>query len=169
MAGPLLTPRDQILALLTKEPGLHLRELPRRLGLSLRSVRHHLDTLARDQLVVPHRAGRFLRWFPRDLLPPDERVVVCALRIRSQRVILESLLLDGHSRFSALQVKSGLSPTTLARSLQALIQIGLVVSSDDRQYQLADPATIRMRLSLYQSRFPDLLADAALELFEEPR
>jgi len=132
-------------------------------------VRHHLDTLTRDGLVVPHRAGRFLRWFPRNLLPLEERALVCALRVRSQRTILESLLLRGPSRFSVLQAETRLPPTTLARSLQRLLQDGLLVSSGGRLYQLADPGAIRMRLCIYRSRFPDLLADAAFELFEETR
>lgn len=169
MAEPLLTPRDRILALLARQPGLHLREIPRRIDLSLRSVRHHLGALERDGQVVPHRAGRFLRWFPRNLLSADERALVCALRVRSQRKILESLLRRGASRFSTLQGDTGLSPATLARSLQRLVRDRLLVSSAPGEYQLADPGSVRMRLSLYRSRFPDLLADAAFELLEETR
>src|SRR5947207_2741686 len=48
--------RERILALVVAQPGLHLRELPRRLGLSLRSVRYHLETLV-DQRIPDGSEG----------------------------------------------------------------------------------------------------------------
>ena len=53
------TSRERVLALVSAQPGLHLRELPRRLGLSLRSVRYHLEGLEENALVTAHRSGPF--------------------------------------------------------------------------------------------------------------
>ncbi len=53
----LLARRNLILWLLERDPGLHLRELPRRLNLSLTPVRYHIDVLARADAVTDHRAG----------------------------------------------------------------------------------------------------------------
>ena len=57
------TSRERVLALISAQPGLHLRELSRRLGLSLRSVRYHLEGLEDSALVTAHRSGPFTRWF----------------------------------------------------------------------------------------------------------
>src|SRR5256885_6171038 len=78
MAESLLTSRERVLALVTSQPGLHLRELPRRLGLSLRSVRYHLEGLEESERVTPHRSGRFERWFAAGAFPAAHRTLLPA-------------------------------------------------------------------------------------------
>src|SRR5207249_8758639 len=89
MAESALTSRERILALVVAQPGLHLRELPRRLGLSLRSVRYHLETLVDQRLVTAHRSGRYERWFAVGSLSSDDRALISALRVGAQRRILD--------------------------------------------------------------------------------
>ncbi len=167
MAEPSLTSRDRIFALVEEQPGLHLRELPRRLGLSLRAVRYHLDTMAREELVTSHRSGRFERWFRAGAFSPVDQALISALRVRGQRAILERLLAHGPARFATLRKAESLSPATLSHDLDRLTAEGLVDAGDDRLYRLRDPGALRMRLTLYRHRFPDLLADAAQEIFDE--
>lgn len=169
--GPLaesgLSSRERILALVEAQPGLHLRELPRRLGLSLRSVRYHLETMAREDSVSSHRSGRFERWFAAGVFSEEDRSLISALRVRGQRTILTSLLGNGSMRFASLQRATGLSSATLARDLERLMAERLVEVGADRGYQLRDSSATEMRLALYRERFPDLLADAAREIFND--
>ncbi|MCI4371147.1 MAG: winged helix-turn-helix transcriptional regulator [Thermoplasmata archaeon] len=169
MGESALTSRDRILALVVQQPGLHLRELPRRLGISLRAVRYNLDALADEDLVVSQRSGRFERWFSAGSFSSEERELISALRVRGQRAILTVLLHGGASRFVELQAQTGLSSATVAHYLDRLVESGLVELAADRSYRLRDADATRMRLTLYRERFPDLLADAAQELFEETR
>jgi predicted transcriptional regulator len=165
VTGLVLTSRDRILALVSAQPGLHLRELHRRAGLSLRSVRYHLDALGDEHLVTAHRSGRFERWFPADTFSQRERDLISALRVRGQRAIMACLLRRGPMGFVSLQTTTGLSSATLARGLGCLAESDLVEWGDDRRYQLHDPEATRMHLALFRQRFPDLLADAAQEIF----
>jgi predicted transcriptional regulator len=164
-----LSPRERIRALVAAQPGLHLRELPRRLGLSLRSVRYHLETMADDEVVTSHRSGRFARWFAVGVLSAEDRSLISALRVRGQRTILTHLLRSGPTRFAPLQRATGLSSATLARDLGRLSAERLVELGPDRLYRLCDPGATAMRLALYRGRFPDLLADAAVEIFDPQR
>ena len=168
MAEPVLTSRDLILALVRDEPGLHLRELPRRLGLSLRSVRYHLDAMERDGRLERHPAGGFVRWFPSGL-SRGECTLISALRVRGQRVLLGFLLRQGASRFSELLSSSRMSPAVLHGYLGRLGGEGIIQVSADRRYGLVDADAVRMQLSMFRVRFPDLLADAARDLFEDTR
>lgn len=168
MAEPALNSRERILELLRREPGLHLRELPRRLGLSLRAVRYHLESLAEREEVVAYRAGRFQRWFPAVHLSAAERTLISALRISSHRAVLKSLLTRGPARFTELHDQTKISPGSLSQSLRQLIGNGLVTLDPEHQYRVSDPSAVRMQLSLIRRHFPDLLADAAREMFEEP-
>lgn len=168
MTEPVLNSRERILRLLRREPGLHLRELPRRLGLSLRAVRYHLESMEQKEEVFAHRAGRFLRWFPAGHLSVAERTLISALHIAGHRAILGSLLMRGPARFTELQYRARISSGSLSRSLRQLVGDRLVTLDADDRYRLCDPAAVRMQLSLVRRRFPDFLADAARELFEEP-
>ena len=160
------TSRERILALVVAEPGLHLRELPRRLGLSLRSVRYHLEVLEEDRLVVPHRSGRYERWFGVGNLSSQDHALISALRVDSQRTVLACLLRGGPMRFGSLDHRTASSSATLAQSLVRLSAEGLVELGDDRHYRLRDADAVEMRLTLYRQRFPDLIADAAREIFD---
>jgi predicted transcriptional regulator len=160
------TSRERILALVVAQPGLHLRELPRRLGLSLRSVRYHLEALEEERLVVPHRSGRYERWFGVGNLSSQDHALISALRVSSQRTILSSLLRAGPMRFGSLGTATALSSATLVQSLGRLSAEGLVELGDDRHYRLRDSEAVEMRLALYRHRFPDLMADAAREIFD---
>jgi len=117
--------------------------------------------------VEAHRSGGFERWFPAQAFSPEERVVISALRVRGQRAILTHLLGEGAARFAGLLRATALSSATLARYLQRMTADGVVEMGSDRLYRLRDPEVTRMRLALYRRRFPDLLADAAQEIFEE--
>ncbi len=167
MGESVQTSRERVLALVAAQPGLHLRELPRRLGLSLRSVRYHLESLEEHDLVSPHRSGRFARWFAAGAFSMEDQTLISALRVRGQRTILSELLRQGPMRFAALERATGLSSATLVQYLHRLSSDDLIKATEDRRYQLRDSAAIDMRLSLYRERFPDLLADAARQIFDE--
>lgn len=161
--------RERILALVASQPGIHLREMPRRLGLSLRSVRYHVDVLADEELITAHRSGRFERFFSAGHFSAEDRALISALRVRGQRAILSCLSHRGPARFSSLGDATGLSSATLARDLGRLSAERLVELGPDRVYRLCDPGATAMRLALYRQRFPELLADAAVEIFDFDR
>src|SRR5207244_4633748 len=99
MGESVQTSRERVLALVAAQPGLHLRELPRRLGLSLRSVRYHLENLEEHDLVAPHRSGRFARWLSAGAFSTDDRTLSSALRVRGRGTIPSVLLEQGPTRF----------------------------------------------------------------------
>ncbi|TLZ83063.1 MAG: winged helix-turn-helix transcriptional regulator [Methanobacteriota archaeon] len=167
MGESVQTSRERVLALVAAQPGLHLRELPRRLGLSLRSVRYHLENLEEHDLVTPHRSGRFARWFAAGAFSMEDQTLISALRVRGQRTILSELFQKGPMRFAVLERATGLSSATLVQYLHRLSSEALIEVAEDRRYRLRDPGAIEMRLSSYRERFPDLLADAARQIFDE--
>ena len=164
MSGISLAPRSHILHRLRRDPGLHLRELARRVELPLGTVRYHLVRLEEREQVVRHRAGRFVRWFPRENLSRRDRALISALRVHSQRLVIATLMEEGAARFSVLGVATGLSSATLSRNLRKLTRSGLVTRSG-WTYRLADPEAVREGLARFRGRFPDLLAEAAMEVF----
>ena len=149
-----------------REPGLHLRALPARLGLSLRSVRYHLTVLENQGLAIPYQNGRRVHWYPSSGIGPEDRILVSAIRVRSQQRLLKVLARRGPTRFSELERESGLSPRSVSRHLHLLIHAGLILAQRDRTYILADPDRVAEQIQTLRARFPDLLADAAREIFD---
>lgn len=152
--------------LLTREPGLHLREMPRRLGVSLRTVRYHLDRLERDQLVNRHRAGRFVRWFRPGDYSAAECALISAARVRGQRLILEALEARGALRWVDLATATRLSKASLSWHLRALVEITIVAADANGRYRLADPAGVAMGLALHNESVAATMSENAREIFD---
>lgn len=55
--------RKQILAYLKAHPGVHFRELLRALDMGSGALQYHLSVLERAGMIVPQRAGMYLRYF----------------------------------------------------------------------------------------------------------
>jgi Mn-dependent DtxR family transcriptional regulator len=70
-------------------------------------------------------------------------------------------------RFGSLDKATALSSATLVQSLGRLSAEGLVELGEDRHYRLRNPGAVEVRLALYRLRFPDLMADAAREIFDD--
>lgn len=144
---------------------MHLREVPRRLGLPLRAARYHLDALERGGLVVSHRAGRFVRYFEPGAFSREEREVISAARVAGSRAILAALLDEGPLPFQALARASGLSNGALFWQLRALTTAQVIAPREGGRYALLDPAAVRMALALQRERLAESIADAANEIF----
>ena len=117
--------------------------------------------------MTPHRSGRFARWFAAGAFSTEDQTLISALRVRGQRTILSELLEKGPMRFAALERGTGLSSATLVQYLHRLSSEALIEVAADRRYRLRDPGAIEMHLSSYRERFPDLLADATRQIFDE--
>ena len=61
-----LESRRRIFDLLTEYPGLHLRELERRLQMDVRGLQYHLEWLEGRGAVSTLREGGYLRYYPRE-------------------------------------------------------------------------------------------------------
>lgn len=167
MSEALGNPRERIFIALTAHPGVHLRDIPRLVGFSLRAVRYHLRVLEREALVSPHRSGRFVRWFPRGVYSRSDQALIGCVRVRPQREVLRALLARSPQRFTDLARGLPISRVSLSRSLRALEAQAIVRACGPHGYELADHGAVAMRLALYRQRFPDLLADAADEIFDK--
>lgn len=146
-----------------------MRELARQVGMSLRAVRYHLDAMSEAEIVVAHRAGRFVRWFPRREFPASDRALISALRVRGQRLLLRALTSQEAMTFSALRTATALSSGSMSLYLSRLIDEGLLTRTGDGRYRLVDLAQVRAQLARYRVTIPDLMADVAREVFEDTR
>lgn len=170
-----LESRRRIFDFLTAYPGLHLRELERRLEMDVRTLRYHLEFLERRGALTSLQEGGYLRYYPRTwdedrfrerVGPAEKRVLALLRQRRPLQIVL--LLLDREDMTGPdLRVELGVGPSVLSYHLRKLTRLALIESQTAgraKRYRLHDPEAILQLLVRYRPT-PDLVEDF-LDLWE---
>lgn len=160
--------RRRIYLLVEREPGLHLRELERRSGMPLGTLRHHLRYLEEHKLVDSQEDKNVTRYFTAELHEPIDRAVLSALRQEAlRRVLLFLLSRGGRALYREISGAIGAPPSTLAVYLSQLTKSGVVERvplGRESRYDVREPErTIRL-LHAYRASFVDALVDHLLDV-----
>lgn len=159
--------RRRILLLVERFPGLHLREVQRRMQTSAMLAEYHLNILERMGLITSEEQGGYRNFFPARNLPTpldatDKRWLALLRRPVVLRITL-ALLESGPVRPTRLARMVGLPSSTAMYQLRVLKQAGFVVQGDDAgssRIRLADPKQVLDLLRAYHP-VPDALSDFA--------
>jgi predicted transcriptional regulator len=116
--------KGSILEIISSVPGIHLREIARRLGISLNTVRYHVRILANSGLISCSNEGSFTRLFPAGT-PQDRKSVYSVLRSKTARKIIASL---GKRSLTNKQIceATGFAKSTVSEHVQIMLQNKLV-------------------------------------------
>lgn len=160
--------RRRVFQLIRSHPGLHLRELERRLPISLGDLRYHVDYLERKGLVNSKSDGYRKTYFSvRDVSVVD-RGLLSLLRQKSPRRIILHLLAHDEADAEALGAAVDLSRSTLSFHLKKLREAGLVETrkvEGRHRYRLADPEQTARVLITYKDSFLDTAVDRVLDVW----
>jgi DNA-binding transcriptional ArsR family regulator len=166
-----LKKRRRIYELVRREPGLHLRELDRRLDISLSTLRHHLRYLKDHGVVTVERDDRYKRYFPsEDLSSWDKDVFSILRREKPRRILLELLRHGGESGYAELRDALEYPSSTLGLYLKDLVEAGLVEREPEgrsSRYLVRDRDRVERLLVKYEESFFDRWVDRVLEIVEE--
>jgi predicted transcriptional regulator len=154
--------RREIHDLIRAHPGLHLRELERRLGTGLGDLRHHLRVLEDAGFVISQDDGYRTTYFPVRGFHHSDARLVALLRQGTPRRILLALLEGVELGFHELREAVKVSKSTLSFHLAKLVEASLVDASqrDGRnRYGLRDPSRLTQVLSQNKESFLDAAID----------
>ncbi len=88
-----LETRKELYELIRDSPGIHLRELERRLDLVVGSLQYHLHYLEKNNLISRFKDEEYVRYFVSKKIPEKhEREIIYFLRRKGSRHILINLL-----------------------------------------------------------------------------
>ena len=155
--------RRRVYELVRAQPGVHLREIARLLGLSITLVDYHLRFLAKHELVGFTADGEYKRCYPRyapgdaeakPALDEADKRVLALLRQRVPRALLLRLLEVEEAPHGALLPFSGVSPSTLSHHLKKMVASGVVLPTA-AGYRVADPRRVARLSVLYEIATPD--------------
>ena len=158
--------------LIEEYPGLHLRELARRLDLDVRAAQHHLNRLEKSGYVTVLRFGRFMRYFPRrekdrgEMVDRRDKLLLGHLRNSIALSLVVHLISSGPTRLADLSDKVEISPSRASFHLRKLERAGIVVrrKKGGPKYDVADANRLKKLLRAYQP-LPDQV-DGLLDLWD---
>lgn len=168
MPDPLLglETRRRIVGLIREYPGLHVREVARRLDTSVALVEYHLPFLLEGGLLLEERDDRYQRLFPSPGakgggLGEAERRVLGLLRERLPlRITLHLLEAGRPERHRDVAEALGLGKSKLSFHLRKLEAAGIAEKTADGTFRVRERARL-LRLLLAHPPAPDLREEFA--------
>lgn len=156
--------RGEVLAFVARYPGVHAREVERRMGLAERLASYHLDALTAEGLLERVDQGGYARFFPREAtqrLDARDLAFIGLMRRTPALHIVLLLLSEGESGPSALAEDLALARPSVSYQLKALQEAG-VVERVERKYRLRDRDYVTRMLALFHPLPGDLDEFSAL-------
>ena len=177
-----LETRRAIYTLVMNQPGLHLREIQRQLGMHVNLVEYHLHHLIASELIVSVHQGGYNRFFPTqaagsgsrvDRLTSQEKRVLGLMRQPMPLRIMVYLLAAGTALHKDICQHLGCAPSTLTYHMKKMVKADVVVqktAGEGKGYQLKDRRTVARLLMLYKpapydqvEAFTELWLDISME------
>lgn len=152
--------RRRILQTVNRYPGLHLREIQRRVASSVHLVEYHLNILERLRLVASQDEGGYRRFFPaqgeRASLDARERAWLALLRQSVPLGVALYLLDRGGATHGEIADIVPVTKSTLTYHLKNMERAGLV-TRDAKNIRLTQPERVLAILRTHHPT-PDLIA-----------
>jgi predicted transcriptional regulator len=142
--------RVKVKLLVSLQPGLHLRELQRQMGVSFSSIRYHVDKLAKRGEIERFEDRGYSRLYP---VGTDDRdkILFSLARRKSDHKILACFLMEGGLSRQRLINLTGLSKSMISEHLANLLELGIVRKrvGGEGIFELIDSARVDDLISRY--------------------
>ena len=161
--------RRTIYNFVKENPGLHMRELQRRLKIPLSTLEYHLDYLERKEIIFQEDDRRYCRYFAGEHTN-EEKKLLSALRQKTLREIILLVLGEEQVCFKELSREMKIADSTLCYYLGFLVEKEILVKERigaETCYKVKSEKALVKSLLCYRSSFVDKLVDNVLALFQD--
>jgi len=163
--------RKSIYSTIASNPGLHYRELQRRIGMANGSLQYHLGRLEKGSLVKSEKSKNTVRYFALNSrrIEGEEKILPVLREARPRRILL-AMLSGRNYTISRLMRKIKLPYSSTSRLLARLSQAGIVeksIKGNTIHYLVERPAEIMKMLSSYRQSFLDSQVDCFVDSWNE--
>ena len=152
-----------------ENPGLHMRELQRRLELPLSTLEYHLDYLEKNDILSQEDDRRYCRYFSEEY-SQEEKILLSALRQKRLREIILLVLSERNLCFKDLINEVSIAESTLSHYLKLLTEREIIIKEKigtENCYRLKSERNVVYSLLCYRPSFVDSLVDKVLASFLE--
>ncbi|MFP4608764.1 MAG: winged helix-turn-helix transcriptional regulator [Candidatus Natronoplasma sp.] len=172
MSGPEIEVenRKKIYEVIEDYPGLHMREIKRRVGLSMNLVRYHLEQLKKYRLVSEEKEDEYKRYYPRKgerKVDLRDRKNLALLRKKTPlSIVLFLLTKDEPASHGEIKEELEIAGSTLSYHLKKMSKKGIIEKKEERgRYEVSDPERIMELLVKYEP--PKDIIDELVDLWDE--
>lgn len=118
--------RQQIRQLVGREPGIHAREIGRRVDANERTVEHHLDILVREEVLSTLERGGYKHFFVKGDHTPREMQALASLRRGKAETVYENIRQQPGVGLTELAQRAEISKPYASKLVGQLVDVGLV-------------------------------------------
>jgi len=164
-----LESRREIYQLISGSPGLHFRELQRRLDIAYGKLQYHIEVLVKHGLIEEEKTEEYSRFYLSNFKSIMEREIMSLLRQKSVRHILVYLLENPGSQNKDIADATGLSPSTISWHIGRLLHSGAILQQrqeTESSYFISEPDIVVRLLTTYKTTFIDRIVDRYVDLWE---
>ncbi|MEW5936841.1 MAG: metalloregulator ArsR/SmtB family transcription factor [Candidatus Thermoplasmatota archaeon] len=154
--------RRAIYQLVARFPGIHLRDVQKRMELSMGVLEYHLNYMVKRGILSAQTDGYRRTYFVREEVQHPDKPTLALLRQEVPRRMIVYLLLGGKRGFKDLVEEIGMSRSTTSFHLKKLTESGLVRaerSGREMVYWIADPERTANLIITYKESFLDSVVD----------
>jgi predicted transcriptional regulator len=165
-----LETRRELYELITKFPGLHFREILRRLDISSGNLNYQLNYMMKHDMIVSIADGNLKRYYIIGKVKGKEKRILACLRNETARGLVLYLLLNPDSQFNELAQKFDLAPSKLAYHLKKLVERDIIIKKKEGRitiYRAKDENAIANVLITFRPSFLDSVVESFLESWSE--
>ncbi len=168
---PEIDTRRRIYECIVSSPGLHFREIQRRLALATGSLDYHLHYLEKNGLIRKEKMGKFARYYAyTKTWEQEEKDVLTMLRQKNVRHILIFLMENKRANAQQISQNVGVSPSTLSWYLKHLTEKGVLTQAKRgrfRFYRVVEQEKIVKYLIMHKASFLDSIVEHFIEAWGE--
>ncbi len=153
-----LDTRRNIYDLIVSYPGLHEREIARRLDISLSTLDYHLHYMEKRGLIVARKDGRYTRYFAAKKVGTEDKKIIVLLRQKTPRQVVLYLLEHPGAIHKDICGAVDKSPSTVSFHLKKLVKAGVVEGISlgrKTAYEVVDEDAVINTLITYRDTFVD--------------
>lgn len=161
--------RGKIYEFIKKNPGLHFRELQRRLKVPLASLEYHLDYMVRKKVLLRESEGHYTRYYAEHLDDEDKKILR-SLRQRRLREVVLIILSKEKVKYCDILEDLKIPSSTLSFYLKYLCDRNVVSRRKvgyENFYFIKERDRVTKVLTAYKSSFMDRLVDKTLGTWME--
>ncbi len=165
----ILSPRDQVYSIIIKNPGLHFREIQRRVDIATGALQYHIDYLKKKGLIKEEKSGKFVRFYSIKEETVDKNLMNL-LRQDQVRKILLFLINKRRANTKVLAESLDMSKSTAQFHMNKLVEENIVLEKKEKNntfYSIIKKEPIIEHLVVYKKSFLDDLVESFANLWEK--
>lgn len=162
--------RRKIYQLISKYPGMYMREIEKELGLAVGVLDYHLSYLVKNEILSIEREGNKIRYFIRKDVSYGDKATIALLRQKTPRRIVVHLMLNPGVNFKDVLEQFKMSKSTLSFHMKKLTEANIVNATKEGRetfYEVIDQETIARIILTYKASFLDSVVDRFADIWLE--